>query len=173
MAWVPPFRVRYERHWREATRSARYRIRSDRREELLQLRRADLDPFARFGAVVVPAGEYHYRRLAGRARSREAGLLAAAASRAAWGGAVRCCTCRDRTGLDWRSAAPGAWEHLRCSSCLSGYTVIVRGGGRTLRRRPLRETGAERAVSGGGPSGDAPSGSGAAPPRTDGSTSLP
>lgn len=156
MAWVPPFRVRYDRHWREATRSARYRIRSDRREELLQLRRADLDPFARFGAVVVPAGEYHYRRLAGRARSREAGLLAAAASRAAWGGAVRCCTCRDRTGLDWRSAAPGAWEHLRCSSCLSGYTVIVRGGGEDPPSAPSAGDGSGEGRQRGGSFGGCP-----------------
>lgn len=116
---VPPYLVKYDRHWKVATQSSHYKIKYEVKDEFAPFKRSDLDPFERFlrkGCLSVAA--YCFSALMDRVVDIifEAHVCHHIINEEA------CRSCHNRHLFQWNEVV-GGWGHIECQGCGSKYTV--------------------------------------------------
>lgn len=116
---VPPYLVKYDRHWKVATQSSHYKIKYEVKEEFAPLKRAELDPFERFlRKDSLSFAEHCFTALMDLVVdiSFEAYVCHHIINEEA------CRSCHNRHSFQWNEAFRG-WGHVVCQGCGSKYTV--------------------------------------------------
>lgn len=126
IAFVPPFRVKYDRHWKEATKSSHYKIQYDLRAEFIHFSRADLDPFARFSLEEASPAEYFFDRLTNEDYLHDVAFKTIVACHVF--NSEVCRSCAAEGSLQWRANgySTSRWNHIECVQCNSTYTIQSR-----------------------------------------------
>ena len=116
---VPPYLVKYDRHWKVATQSSHYKIKYEVKKEFASFKRADLDPFERFlQKDSLSFADYCFTTLMDRVVdiTFEAYVCHHIINKEA------CRSCHNRHSFQWNEAVNG-WGHIECEGCGSKYTV--------------------------------------------------
>ena len=116
---VPPYLVKYDRHWKVATQSSHYKIKYEVKEEFAPFKRADLDPFERFlRKDSLSSADYCFTTLMDRVVDIlfEAYVCHHIINKEA------CRSCHNRHSWKWNEAV-NRWGHIECEGCGSKYTV--------------------------------------------------
>jgi hypothetical protein len=119
LRFVPPYLVKYDRHWRVATQSTRYKIKYEVKDEFAPFKRVDLDPFERFLQKDCSSlAAYCFAILMDRVVdiTYEAYVCHHVINE------EECRSCHNRHSLQWKEAV-GKWGHIECRGCGSKYTV--------------------------------------------------
>ena len=131
---VPPYLVKYDRHWKVATQSSHYKIKYEVREEFVPFKRADLDPFERFTRKDTSSvAAYCFTRLMDRIT--DIGFQAYVCHHVT--NEEACRSCHSRDAMQWKEAL-GDWVHIECRQCGSKYTVqckSLRVKGKSMQKR--------------------------------------
>ena len=131
---VPPYLVKYDRHWKVATQSSHYKIKYEVREEFVPFKRADLDPLERF--IRKDSSSFAtYCFTALMDQIIDIGFQAYVCHHIT--NEEACRSCHSRDAMQWKEAL-GDWVHIECYQCGSKYTVqsqSLRVKGKSMQKR--------------------------------------